>query len=316
MNNRTILIGIGTVLGLVLVLSFGVYLNRGGLEDLGIVRTGFAQSEIAKHTPGISPDVQNNRVYRKKIRTAKTPKEWKDFEDLEQDMLRFCRSLDEREYIKAYRLPDGTYRHLVKILNDLAAYPPIVAEATDPYKLKLNQEHFLRVLGKDNISLLLDILTNETEMMESTAEMVFDWINKGIEAKSPEIRMTQKELYEYAAFFLNTLSGKAYLWRRDSKTRILATYYSILVVDRANREKMNRHNVDIRPSVAHLMDDLVNYRNLSYRGLYIKKLKSLEPPAMAAPAPEAPANNRPQASGKKSAADGKPQTTVADSSQQ
>ena len=317
MSNRSILIGIGTVLGLVFVLSFGVYLNRGGLEDLGIVRTGFAQSEIAKHTPGISPDVQNNRVYRKKIRTAKTPKEWKDFEDLEQDMLRFCRSLDEREYIKAYRLPDGTYRHFVKVLNDLAAYPPfVVGEATDPYKLKLNQEHFLRVLGKENISLLLDILTNETEMMESTAEMVFDWINKGIEAKSPEIRMSQKELYEYAAFFLSTLSGKAYLWRRDSKTRILATYYSILVVDRANHEKMNRHNVDIRPSVAQLMDDLVNYRNLSYRGLYIKKLKSLELPAMATPATETPVPPRPQASSKKPAADSKLQTNIADSSQQ
>ena len=311
MNNRTILIGIGTVLGLVVVLSFGVYLNRGGLEDLGIVRTGFAQSEIAKHTPGISPDVQSNRVYRKKIRTAKTPKEWKDFEDLEQDMLRFCRSLDEREYVKAYRLPDGTYRHFVKVLSDLAAYPPIVAgEATDPYKLKLNQEHFLRVLGKENISLLLDILANETEMMESTAEMVYDWISKGIEAKSPEIRMTQKELYEYAAFFLTTLSGKAYLWRRDSKTRILATYYSILVVDRANREKMNRHNVDIRPSVAQLMDDLVNYRNLSYRGLYIKKLKSLELPAMAAPAPETPASPKPQANSKRPASENGKQQAI------
>ena len=91
MENRGILTGIGTVLFLVAVLSFGVYLERGGLEDLGIVRTGFAQSHIAKHTPGETPDVQNNRVYRKKLRSQKIPKEWKDFEDLEQDMMRFCR---------------------------------------------------------------------------------------------------------------------------------------------------------------------------------------------------------------------------------
>ena len=237
---------------------------------------------MAKHTPGVNPDVQNNRVYRKKLRSQKIPKEWKDFEDLEQDMMRFCRYLDGREYIKAHKLPEGTFRYFVKILNDLAAYPPIVnGEATDPYKLKLNQEHFLRVIGRENVDLLLDILTHETELMESTAEMVYDWLNKGIEAKSPEIRMTQKELYEYAAFFLTTLSGKAYLWRRDSKTRILATYYSVLIVDRANLEKANRFNVDIRPPVAQLMDDLVNYRNLSYRGLYIKKLKALEAPASA-----------------------------------
>ncbi len=295
MDNRTILIGIGTILCIVAVLSVGVYLERVGLEDLGIVRKGFAQPVVAKHTPGAPPDIQNNRVYRKKLRTQKTPKEWKDFEDLEQDMIRFCRNLDEREYIKAHRLPEGTYRQLVKVLNDLATTPPIVTgEAADPYKLKLNQEHFLRVIGKDNISLLLDILANEAELMESTSEMVFDWLNKGIEARNPEIRMTQKELYEYSAFFLTTLSGKAYLWRRDSKTRILATYYAVLVVDRANREKTNRYNVDIRPAAAQLMDDMVNYRNFSYRGLYIKKLKALELPASTAQAPEAPANGKPQ----------------------
>jgi len=295
LDNRTILVGIGTILCIVAVLSVGVYLERGGLEDLGIVRKGFAQPVVAKHAPGAFPDIQGNRVYRKKLRTQKTPKEWKDFEDLEQDVIRFCRNLDEREYIKARRLPDGTYRQLVRILNDLAAAPPIVAgEATDPYKLKLNQEHFLRVIGKENIGLLLDILANETELMESTAEMVFDWLSKGIDAGNPEIRMTQKELYEYAAFFLNTLSGKAYLWRRDSKTRILATYYSVLVVDRANREKRNRHGVDIRPAAAQLMDDMVNYRNLSYRGLYLKRLKALEPPASTALAPDTPANGKPQ----------------------
>ena len=295
MENRPIFTGIGTIFALVAVLSFWVYLERGGLEELGVVRTGFAQSEIAKHTPGGDPDIQNNKVYRKKLRNQKTPKEWKVYEDLEQDMIRFCRNLDEREYIKAYRLPEGTYRHFLKVLNDLAAYPPIVTgESTDPYKLKLNQEHFLRVIGRENISLFLDILANETEMMESTAEMVFDWLNKGIETKSPEIKMTQKELYDYSAFFLNTLSGKAYLWRRDSKTRILVTYYSILLVDKANHEKMNRYNVDIKPPIAQLLDDLVNYRNLSYRGLYMKKLKAMEPPATAALTPEAPAQSKQQ----------------------
>lgn len=277
MDNRTIFMGIGTILFIVALLSFGVYLHRGGLEDLGIVRIGFAQSELARHTPGMAPDVRNNRVYRKKLRSQKIPKELKTFENLEQDLIRFCRYLDEREYIKAYQLSEGTYRHFVKILNDLAVYPPIVTgETTDPYKLKLNQEHFLRVIGRTNITLFLDILKNETEMMESAVEMVFDWLNKGIETKGPEIRMTQKELYEYAAFFLTTLSGKAYLWRRDSKTRILATYYSVLIVNKASRENLNRYNVDIKPSVAQLMDDLVNYRNLNARGGYIKNLKAME----------------------------------------
>ena len=294
LENRPIVTGIATVFVLVAVLSLSLYLERGGLEDLGIVRAGFAQSEIAKHTPSAVPEVTGNKVYRKKLLTQRAPKEWKAYEDLEQDMMRYCRNLDEREYIKAYRLPEGTYRHLLKILNDLAAAPPVVAgESTDPYKLKLNQEHFLRVIGQGNVSLFLDILANEAEMMESTAELVFDWISRGIETRSAEIRMTQKELYEYSAFFLTTLSGKAYLWRRDSKTRILVTYYSILVVDRANRERTNRYNVDIAPAVTQLKDDLVNYRNLSYRGLYLKKLKAIElSSAAAALPPEGGKQNR------------------------
>ena len=274
-------------------------MERSGLEDMGIVRSGFAQSHISKHTPGDSPDIQTNRVYRKKLRSQKIPKEWKDFEDLEQDMMRFCRYLDGREYVKSYNLPEGTYRHFVKILNDLAAYPPIVVgEANDPYKLKMNQEHFLRIIGRGNIDLLLDILAHETELMESTAEMVYDWLNKGIEAKSPEIRMTQKEIYDYAAFFLTTLSGKAYLWRRDSKTRILATYYAVLIVDKANHENANRYNVDIKPPVTQLMDDLINYRSLNVTGSYIKKLKALEPPAT-------PGSSRQPTAGAQQTADGR-----------
>ncbi|HET6488195.1 MAG TPA: hypothetical protein VFG28_00425, partial [Syntrophales bacterium] len=57
--------------------------------------------------------------------------------------------------------------------------------------------------------------------------------------------------------------------------------------------------VDIKPPVAQLMDDLVNYRNLSYRGLYMKKLRAMEPPAAASLAPEAAAPSKQQAADSK-----------------
>jgi hypothetical protein len=62
---------------------------------------------------------------------------------------------------------------------------------------------------------------------------------------------------------------------------------------------MNRYNVDIKPPIAQLMDDLVNYRNLTYRGLYLKKLKAMEPPAATALTPEAPAQNKQQTANSK-----------------
>jgi hypothetical protein len=36
-------------------------------------------------------------------------------------------------------------------------------------------------------------------------------------------------MYEYASY-LNTLGGRSYLMRRDSKVRLLTTYYCILVL--------------------------------------------------------------------------------------
>ncbi len=44
MDNRTILVGIGTILCIVAVLSVGVYLERGGLEDHGVGLSPFGKA--------------------------------------------------------------------------------------------------------------------------------------------------------------------------------------------------------------------------------------------------------------------------------
>ena len=52
-------------------------------------------------------------------------------------------------------------------------------------------------------------------------------------------------------FFLNTLGGRSYMLRRESKLRMLVSYYAILIVDRANDEKFNRYGIDV-PAVYRL----------------------------------------------------------------
>jgi hypothetical protein len=68
------------------------------------------------------------------------------------------------------------------------------------------------------------------------------------------------------------MSGKAYLARRDSKTRILVVYYSLLTLDKANRENLNHNGIDILPPLNLLTDDITNQMGLEYKEKYLQRL--------------------------------------------
>ena len=86
---------------------------------------------------------------------------------------------------------------------------------------------------------------------------------------------TLKVLYRYSGFFLNTLAGKSYLLRRDSKVRVLTTYYSVLILDRANQEMLNRDGIDIRHFVYALSYDVRNQKGLIHKRKYLEELEAL-----------------------------------------
>ena len=201
----------------------------------------------------------------------------KSFEEIHQEVINFFDYLDQKDYIEAYKLKKGTYKHFLKLMERLSANPPVVSgETQDIYILTHNIAHFYRVIGKKNISLIKDIFSNEREITEPTMGLIYEWGTKGIEDDKKEIKTSMKDLYEYAGFFLNTLGGKAYLSRRDSKTRMLVTYYSILILDKANKEKLNRHGIDVRPPLTLLLDDIHNQKNLDRKTEYLKKLNAIK----------------------------------------
>jgi hypothetical protein len=82
-------------------------------------------------------------------------------------------------------------------------------------------------------------------------------------------------LYDYAGYFLNTLGGRSYLLRRESKMRMLVSYYAILLVDRANDGKFNRYGIDVRPYIDYLFYDISNQKGLTYRERYLTRLTAL-----------------------------------------
>jgi len=81
--------------------------------------------------------------------------------------------------------------------------------------------------------------------------------------------------YEYAGFFLNSLGGRSYLLRRDPGVRILTTYYSVLILDRANEEDLNRHGIDIRPHIDSVAQEIRNSRGLVFQKQYLDRLEAL-----------------------------------------
>jgi hypothetical protein len=200
-----------------------------------------------------------------------------DCNALEERIRAIFSYLDTREYLKQYEISDGTYALAKEITGKLAAAPPMITgEMRDMVSLARNVAHFYRVLGEARIDLIRDIMENESDVMESFMASWFPWVMACSQCKPDGFACPSLEtLYQYAGFFLNTLAGKSYLMRRPAKLRILVSYYSVLILDKANQETLNPHGIDIRPFIDSIANEISNQRNLVFQMQYLKTLEPL-----------------------------------------
>jgi hypothetical protein len=198
------------------------------------------------------------------------------FEEIEQQVIAFFAYLDEQDYVRAYQLKGGTYQQFLSGLKKMSANPPrITDETASLYNLYRNMAHFFRVLGKKRVNLTRDVLQNEGEILESAMQTLYLWATDETADREKTGQPTLKTLYNYSAFFLNTLAGKSYLLRRNSKIRLLTTYYSVLILDRANDQQLNPAGIDIRPHIEHLRYDLQSQIGLINQKKYSAQLQQL-----------------------------------------
>lgn len=185
--------------------------------------------------------------------------------------------LDKKAYIQSRQLPGGSMHYLKGVGERLLDVPPSVPLETDSLlKILRNRAHFYRTLGKKDTLLLRDILKNEDDMAESLFAALYQsfTLRKRCSADDVMFDVPLEKLYPYAVFFLDTLGGSSYLMRRDLRTRILARYYCILVIDQANRNKRNRLGLNIIPHRDMLMRDIKN-ANLTGKEKYLKTLREI-----------------------------------------
>ena len=191
----------------------------------------------------------------------------------------FYTHLDSVAYMKEFNLSQPSKAHFSKLIQKLLDNPPIVTRETDDlFTLLKNTAHFFRILGKKNILILKGILDREKGSFEQILQSFYmltsypDALNKAY-----AIDINSNALYDYAGFFLHTMGGRLYLFRRDSNSRMVVSYYAIRIIDDANMDGNSRHGIDIRPGIASLIEEIENGGNtLQMREMYLNKLYDLQ----------------------------------------
>ncbi|PIP36020.1 MAG: hypothetical protein COS92_00140 [Desulfobacterales bacterium CG07_land_8_20_14_0_80_52_14] len=199
-------------------------------------------------------------------------------EQLEQQITSFFAYLDQREYVAAHDVEGSSYDFFIQSVEALSKNPPMITGETDDLSTLIrNVTHFFRVLGKKRIELIIDIMKKESNRIEPIMETFYQWILIGAQCQGDLIHPPPLQVaYRYAGFFLNTLGGRSYLLRRDSRTRVLTSYYSILILDCSNDKVKNNVGIDIRPYIDFSFNDIKTQKSLRYQDRYLTHLKDLK----------------------------------------
>ncbi|MFH0783674.1 MAG: hypothetical protein V2B20_17205 [Pseudomonadota bacterium] len=225
------------------------------------------QTDIQQNDPQLSKSQADQQVsgdpYQKRV----------------DELTAFYHHLDQQPYMQEFHLKEPSKIHFSKLLQILIDNPPAITRETDDYFILLkNTAHFFRILGKDNMLVLKGILDREKDSLENILK-IFYTLTEHPEYLKKEFSLTipQDNLLDYAGFFLNTIGGRLYLFRRDSASRMTVSYYAILILDKANRQGNNRLGIDLRPSIDSLIEEIENAgKNLKYKEEYLDTLYDLK----------------------------------------
>lgn len=191
----------------------------------------------------------------------------------------FYHSLDQQGYIRGHHLDAASPIYFTRLIQKVLDNPPIAIRETDDLLTILkNSAHFFRILGKDNIFLIKEVLSQEKDRMEEVMA------NYSLLLGQPEslgndlsLKIPEGSLYEYACFFLNTMGGRLYLSRRDSRTRMLVTYYALLIIDQANIQGNNKYGLQLQPAIDMLTAEIeTGGSHLQYKTAYLETLYDLK----------------------------------------
>lgn len=186
--------------------------------------------------------------------------------------------LDTCEYIKQLDLTESAYARFKNILKRLSTRPPIPAgEGVDPAIMVKNIYFFCRALDKKDLAFVKDVLVHDQDTLEDNMSLLYQWAMLGSRCpNADQSRPAFDVLYRYAGFFLNTTGGRAYMFRRGLKVRLLVTFYCIQIIYQADKAGENIYGIDLPAYLRPLAEEMGHCPNLIYKENYMDTLSKIE----------------------------------------
>ena len=246
-------------------------------QELAVVK-GQAVSQDKLASVFGEPQQEDKKVAQQLTGKLSEGKKQPSFAEVEGHIMAFFSYMDDQEYVQSYRFKEGTYHQYQIAIKKLSSKLPIITgEISSLYNIVRNVAHFYRVMGKERVLLIKQLLQNESEVIESVMRTFYLWFTMDDEGQSTiQGRPSMRNMYEYAGYILNTLGGRSYLLRRDPKVRTLTTYYCVLMLDKANDEELNSKGIDIRPYIGSSLMEIENQTGFVYQKEYLTKLRELK----------------------------------------
>ncbi len=254
-------------------------------------RTAAPESDTAKHRPGPSetrpiprPEAPQTPSEGEAAETGEPtePGEAGRVDDgcerMERDVRDFFRYLDRQDYVKEQTGESDAWTLFTRILAKLSSRPPIPAgEGMDPAVMSANIYHLFRVLADRDIHLAREVLRHEAGSLELNMDLLYGWLTSGDRCPDPEgLRPSDDVLYRYAGFFMNTIGGRAYLYRRAARVRLLVSYYALLILHRADLAGRNTYGIDVYPLVRQVREEMSLQHDFHFHGAYLEGLTAME----------------------------------------
>ncbi len=186
--------------------------------------------------------------------------------------------LDTKPYIQKLIPGQTSYARFRQVMERLTAKPPVPAgEGVDPAIMVKNIYFFCRALDKKDLKLIKEVVVHDRDTLEDNMGMFYQWLMLGEGCPNPErVRPSFEVLYRYAGFFLNTTGGRAYMFRRGLKVRLLVSYYSVQIIYQADKAGKNNYGIDVLPYIGMLMEEMRNYPDLIYKEAYLETLTKIK----------------------------------------
>jgi hypothetical protein len=236
---------------------------------------GLGEAPSAKEGPiAETPQEGAEEVLGKKETQAQPMTREDKCQAMEEEITEFFAYLENKDYIKKFELGEDLFTHFKNLIEGLSSHPPVPAGEGFNYDVMIqNIYHFYRTLGIKDLKLIKAIIEHEADALEVNLALFYRWLMSGDTCGRREGLPPPLEIsYRYAGYLINSVGGRAYLFRRETRLRLLLTYYCILVIHEADKRKQNSFGIDISPYLEPLADEIENYRLLYFRREYAGRL--------------------------------------------